>query len=136
MRAVNVTGLLFARQRLWESPAASYRRIRAINARCKCGKNHASDELCSIFRDGRSCTRPSRSESHTRFSPILRVIHDSALSRLREVVGITLVRDRAGSGQMTSDGTDCSTSSFALNQTSETASRPRHHRPWSCPPGA
>jgi len=136
MRAVNVTGLLFARQRLWESPAASYRRIRAINARCKCGKNHASDELCSIFRGGRSCTRPSRSEGHTRFSPILRVIHDSALSRLREVVGITLVRDRAGSGQMTSDGTDCSTSSFALNQTSETASRPRHHRPWSCPPGA
>jgi hypothetical protein len=52
-------------------------------------QNHASDELCSIFRDGRSSTRPSRSEGHTRFSPIVRVIHDSALSRLREVVGIT-----------------------------------------------
>jgi len=112
MRAVNVTGLLFARQRLWESPAASYRRNRAINAQCKCGKTTLlMNSVRSFVTGDRPLARP---DQKVRFSPIVRVIHDSALSRLREVVGITLVRDRAGSGQMTSDGTDCSTSSFAL----------------------
>ena len=100
-------------------------------------QNHASDELCSIFRDGRSSTRPSRSEGHTRFSAIVRLViprqcavevargrRDHPWSAIAPVVGRYVRRNRAG------------TSSFALNQTSETASRPSDHRPWSCPPGA
>jgi hypothetical protein len=69
------------------SSAASYRRNRAINAQYKCGKTTLLMISVRSFVTGRSSTRPSRSESHTRFSPILRVIHGSALSRLREVVG-------------------------------------------------